>query len=68
MNSYLNKKVLITGGLGFIGSNFLNMFVPIYPDYNFINMDDEKYCADHENVKNIIRFFFLSMTRGLVRN
>ncbi len=32
-------KILVTGGAGFIGSNFLNLFVPKYPHYIFINFD-----------------------------
>jgi len=44
------KRVIITGGLGFIGSNFLNKFVPLYRDQLFINLDAETYAADRKNV------------------
>lgn len=44
------KNILITGGCGFIGSNFLNYMVPKYPEYNFINLDAMYYCASVENV------------------
>lgn len=44
------KKILITGGLGFIGSNYLNKFVPKYPDYQFINIDCMTYAGRLENI------------------
>ena len=47
------KTFLITGGAGFIGSNFLNLFVPRYPEYNFINLDKLTYAANLLNLKNI---------------
>lgn len=45
-----NKTILVTGGAGFIGSNYLNTFVPVYPNYRFINVDSLTYAA---NLKNI---------------
>ena len=42
------KNILITGGCGFIGSNFVNYMVLKYPKYNFINIDAMYYCASHE--------------------
>ncbi len=47
------KTFLITGGAGFIGSNFLNLFVPCYPEYNFINLDKLTYAANLLNLKSI---------------
>ena len=38
-------NIIITGGLGFIGSNFLNMHVPEYPEHTFINIDKPTYAA-----------------------
>lgn len=49
------KNILVTGGCGFIGSNFLNYMVPKYPHCNFINLDAMYYCASIENV--IVRNF-----------
>ena len=46
-------NILVTGGAGFIGSNFLNLFVPRYPKYNFINFDKLTYAANLLNLKNI---------------
>jgi dTDP-glucose 4,6-dehydratase len=47
------KTFLITGGAGFIGSNFLNLFVPRYPEHNFINFDKLTYAANLLNLKDI---------------
>ena len=46
-------KILVTGGAGFIGSNFLNLFVPRYPEHNFINFDKLTYAANLLNLKSI---------------
>jgi len=46
-------NILVTGGAGFIGSNFLNLFVPRYPEYNFINFDKLTYAANLLNLKGI---------------
>jgi dTDP-glucose 4,6-dehydratase len=42
--------VLVTGGAGFIGSNFLNLSVPRYPDRRFVNVDHLGYAANLGNV------------------
>ncbi len=40
------KAFIVTGGCGFIGANFLNLFVPRRPDVNFINVDKLTYAAN----------------------
>ena len=54
------KNILVTGGCGFIGSNFINLFYNRYPDINIINIDALYYCADvnniHENIRNSDRY------------
>lgn len=54
------KTILVTGGLGFIGSNFLNVCVPKYKDYFFINIDSLTSAADINNVSiaNESNYFF----------
>jgi dTDP-glucose 4,6-dehydratase len=42
--------VLITGGCGFIGSNYLNRFVPKKPSTLFINLDVMTYAASKKNI------------------
>ncbi|MBB5324210.1 dTDP-glucose 4,6-dehydratase [Anoxybacillus tepidamans] len=46
-------KVLITGGAGFIGSNFVNYMVRKYPSYQIINLDALTYAGNLENVKEV---------------
>ncbi|MED4359349.1 dTDP-glucose 4,6-dehydratase [Geobacillus stearothermophilus] len=46
-------KVLITGGAGFIGSNFVNYMVQKYPSYQIINLDALTYAGNLENVKEV---------------
>jgi len=50
-----NKVLFITGGAGFIGSNFINIFCKRYPDTKVINFDALYYCADENNVDREIR-------------
>ena len=46
-------NVLITGGLGFIGSNLFNFMVKKYPNYELVILDSETYAADESNIENI---------------
>ena len=46
-------KLLVTGGCGFIGSNFINYIFKKYPDYSIINLDKLTYAGNLENLKNI---------------
>jgi|TARA_B110000259_G_scaffold162841_1_gene187838 dTDP-glucose 4,6-dehydratase len=41
---------MVTGGCGFIASNFLNRMKDKYPNINFINVDKLDYCSNIENV------------------
>lgn len=47
------KKILVTGGAGFIGSNFVKMMVKKYPEYNIINLDDLTYAGNLQNLSDI---------------
>ena len=49
------KNLLITGGCGFIGSNFINYYFNSNPDVNIINLDAMYYCANELNVNEDIR-------------
>ena len=49
------KNLLITGGCGFIGSNFINYFFHLDKDINIINYDAMYYCASEMNVNKEIR-------------
>ena len=44
------SNVMVTGGCGFIASNFLNRMKERYPSINFVNVDKLDYCSNVENV------------------
>ena len=48
-----NKRILITGGAGFIGSHVVRLFVNKYPNYNIYNLDALTYASNLENLKDI---------------
>lgn len=48
-------NLLVTGGCGFIGSNFINFYFPKQKINKLINLDAMYYCADKNNVNEIIR-------------
>lgn len=47
------KKILITGGCGFIGSNFVKYMLERYPNYNYVNLDILTYAGNPENLSDI---------------
>jgi len=46
-------KILVTGGAGFIGSNFLNLLVPNHPEHTFVNVDTLTYAANLANLASL---------------
>jgi dTDP-glucose 4,6-dehydratase len=46
-------KILVTGGCGFIGSNFIRYFLKSYPDYILINVDKLTYAGNLENLADL---------------
>ncbi len=47
------KSILITGGAGFIGANFVPYFVEKYSNYQIINLDKLTYAGDLNNLKEV---------------
>ncbi|MEP6950976.1 MAG: dTDP-glucose 4,6-dehydratase [Ginsengibacter sp.] len=48
-----DKKILITGGAGFIGSHLTRLFVNKYPGYTIVNLDKLTYAGNLENLRDI---------------
>jgi dTDP-glucose 4,6-dehydratase len=46
-------RVLVTGGAGFIGSNFVRHMLAAHPDYTIINLDLLSYAGNLENLADI---------------
>jgi dTDP-glucose 4,6-dehydratase len=46
--------MLVTGGSGFIGSNFIHLILEKHPEYSVINLDALTYAGNNDNHKNII--------------
>ena len=47
------RKILITGGAGFIGSHVVRLFVNKYPQYSIVNVDSLTYAGNLANLKDI---------------
>jgi dTDP-glucose 4,6-dehydratase len=47
------KTILVTGGAGFIGSNFVKLMLTQHPDYKIINVDALTYAGNLENLIDI---------------
>ena len=46
-------KFLVTGGAGFIGSNYLHYVVNKYPEDEFVCIDALTYAGNYNNIKNL---------------
>jgi dTDP-glucose 4,6-dehydratase len=47
------KTLLVTGGAGFIGSNFIRYMMKMHPDYRIINLDRLTYAGNLQNLKDV---------------
>ena len=47
-------KIAITGGAGFIGSNFVRYMLERYPDYSILNLDNLTYSGNLENLSDVL--------------
>ena len=55
-------KILVTGGCGFIGSNFIKHMFKTRPAYKIVNLDKLTYCGNLENLRDIekdLRYAFI---------
>ncbi|MFX1500369.1 MAG: dTDP-glucose 4,6-dehydratase [Promethearchaeota archaeon] len=51
------EKILVTGGMGFIGSNFIRFILNLDQDFSIINIDKLTYAGNPENLKDINKLF-----------
>ncbi len=57
-------RVLVTGGCGFIGSNFIHYFLKTYPEASIINVDKLTYAGNLENLSDLARSPRYHFVRG----
>ena len=62
------KKILITGGAGFIGSHVLRLFIEKYPNYRIFNLDKLSYAGNYENIKDFDKFSNYKFIHGDITN
>lgn len=62
------KKILITGGAGFIGSHVIRRFVNMYKDYHIYNLDALTYAGNLENLKDVESKNNYTFLRGDITN
>ncbi len=58
------RRVLVTGGAGFIGSNFLHHMVRHFPDVHFVNLDLLTYAGNLQNLTSLEERPNYSFVRG----
>ncbi len=61
-------KVLITGGCGFIGSNFIRYFNKKHPHYKILNIDKLTYAGNLENLRGLQKKKNYHFTKGDISN
>ena len=49
------RQILVTGGCGFIGSNFVRYMLREHPEYGIINLDKLTYAGNPENLRDVER-------------
>ncbi|MGB2599797.1 MAG: dTDP-glucose 4,6-dehydratase [Candidatus Omnitrophota bacterium] len=57
-------RLLVTGGCGFIGSNFIRLVLKQYRDIRVVNLDKLTYCGNTDNLKDIVGDSRYSFVKG----
>ena len=50
---FKSKNILVTGGCGFIGSNFIRYMIKEYDDINIYNIDKLTYAGSKKNLEDV---------------
>lgn len=58
------KAILVTGGAGFIGSNFVPYFAKKYPGYSIINLDKLTYAGNLDNLRECLSMTNVEFVKG----
>ncbi|MEH7287460.1 dTDP-glucose 4,6-dehydratase [Priestia megaterium] len=61
-------NILVTGGAGFIGSNFVHHMIETYPEYSIVNYDALTYAGNPENLKDIENRENYTFVKGDINN
>lgn len=64
----MEKSILVTGGCGFIASNFIPYFLEKYPHYRVINLDKLTYAGDVANLSEVANHPRYHFVRGDIRS
>lgn len=62
------KKVLVTGGAGFIGSNFIHYVLGVYPQVHVVNLDALTYAGNLENLSDVAERENYTFVHGDIRD
>ncbi|MCM3539111.1 dTDP-glucose 4,6-dehydratase [Priestia endophytica] len=61
-------NILVTGGAGFIGSNFIHYMIETYPEYFIVNYDALTYAGNLDNLKEIHNHDHYTFIKGDINN
>ena len=62
------KNILVTGGAGFIGSNFINYMLNHRDDFNIVNLDKLTYAGNLANLTNVVNHKNYTFVKGDICN